>query len=55
MRAFPCLLQDLQKMLVFVCFEGYNWEISVFPLSQKRLFIITFEDLLTDLASSANS
>lgn len=55
MCAFPCLLQDLQKMLVLVCFEEYNWEILVFPLSQKKLFMITFEDLLTDLVSSVNS
>lgn len=55
MCAFPCFLQDLQKMLVLVCFEGYNWEILISPLSQKKFFIISFEDLLSDLASSAKS
>lgn len=49
MCAFPCFLQDLQKMLMLVCLEGYNWEILVSPVSQKKLFIIGFEDLLSDL------
>lgn len=55
MCSFPCFFQYLQKMLALVCFKGYNWEISVSPLSQKKLFIFSFEDLFNDLANLAKS